>query len=427
MQQQKPVTQEERKRKMLLVLPLFFLPFAFLLFYSLGGGHSGTPAATQQTGINTTLPAPQLETKPSDKLSLYKQADQDATRLTTSPALDPFAGDLFGPKTDTPASPTGHTYGYHPASPADSYAPRKSDLTQNEAKVQARLAALQQAINNADTANTRRVPLPPASLSPFPGLPMPAYPVMPADTLTRSPELDQLNSMLEKVLDVQHPARVNERLKAASEKDPSRVYRVTKAQPQLTDEWTPAAHVPDSNMTIHSLRRRLTQANRFFELADEDDDQGVPNTIPAVVHQSQSVVSGATLKLRLTDDIYIKGKAIPKGTFVYGVCELSGERLKVHIDKIVSMTSVYPVSLSVFALDGLEGIYIPGAISRDVSKQGTDQALQSMQLATMNQSLGAQAAASGMETVKNLLQKKVRLIRVTVKADQPVLLYADHE
>lgn len=427
MQQQKTTTQEERKRKMLLVLPLFFLPFVLLLFYSLGGGHTSPSAAGQPIGINTTLPAPQLETKPSDKLSLYKQADQDAARLT-NPALDPFAGDLFAAtKADSAASPAAHAYGYHPGPPVEIYSPRKSDLAQNEAKVQARLAALQQAIDHADTANSRKVAMPPASLSAFPGLPLPPYPVTPADTPSRSPELDQLNSMLEKVLDVQHPERVNERLKAASEKDPSKVYRVTKAPPQLTDEWTQAAHATDSNYTIQSLRRRLSASSRFFELSEEEDDQGTPNTIQAVVHQSQTVVSGATIKLRLTDDIYIRGKLIPKGTFIYGICELSGERLKIHIDKIVSMTSVYPVSLSVYAPDGLEGIYIPGAISRDVSKQGTDQALQSMQLATMGQSLGAQAAASGMETVRNLLQKKVRLIRVTVKADQPVLLYPDRE
>ena len=31
-------TQEERKRKMLLILPLLLLPFLALAFYALGGG-----------------------------------------------------------------------------------------------------------------------------------------------------------------------------------------------------------------------------------------------------------------------------------------------------------------------------------------------------------------------------------------------------
>jgi hypothetical protein len=44
-------TQEERKRKMLLVLPLLLLPFLALAFYALGGG-TGNVAARESAGQN---------------------------------------------------------------------------------------------------------------------------------------------------------------------------------------------------------------------------------------------------------------------------------------------------------------------------------------------------------------------------------------
>jgi len=427
MQQDKLVNQDDRKRKMLLVLPLLFLPFIILLFYSLGGGKSKPKDETDKRGINTNLPSAQIDnSKPSDKLSVYKQADQDADKLGIGPALGPSS--LFAQESeDTPVKDHAPSYAPHPGAPDNTPYHSRSRLEENEAKVRSRITTLQQVIRAADDSAVRVKPpeqSPMLSLSTFPGLPSGANSNAAADT-ERDPEMKQLNDMLEKVLDVQHPERVQSRIREASQKDPTRVFRVTTTNPQGTDDWTASAATPDSLKKLASAR--LGSTTRFFELDGAAEEDNIPNTIEAVIHQTQVLVSGATVKLRLTNDIFVQGHEIRRGTFVFGICELNGERLKVHIDKIASGASVYPVSLSVYGLDGLEGIYVPGAISRDASKQGADQALQSMQLASMSQSLGAQAAASGMETVKSLLQKKVRLIRVTIKADQPVLLYADHQ
>lgn len=81
-----------------------------------------------------------------------------------------------------------------------------------------------------------------------------------------------------------------------------------------------------------------------------------------------------------------------------------------------------PVALSVYDMDGMAGIYIPGAITRDVAKQSTDNALQSVALNSLDPSIGAQAASAGIETAKTLISKKVKLVRVTVKAGYQILL-----
>src|SRR5690606_14150569 len=108
--------------------------------------------------------------------------------------------------------------------------------------------------------------------------------------------------------------------------------------------------------------------------------------------------------------------------FLYGVCALNGERLTISINSIHHANQILPVSLSVFDLDGLEGIYIPGAIARDVAKQSSNQAVQGLQLGSLNPSLEMQAASAGIETAQNLIAKKTRLIKVTVKAGYRVLL-----
>ncbi|NNU33681.1 conjugative transposon protein TraM [Mucilaginibacter sp. S1162] len=128
------------------------------------------------------------------------------------------------------------------------------------------------------------------------------------------------------------------------------------------------------------------------------------------------------IKLRLLDGVYINGKLIPKGSFVYGTCALNNERLEIKIASIRYLNNILPVSLSVYDLDGMEGLYVPGSIGRDAAKNGVGDAVQSMQLLSMDQSVGAQAASAGVEAAKGLFNHKVKQIKVKVKAGYQVLL-----
>jgi hypothetical protein len=73
-------------------------------------------------------------------------------------------------------------------------------------------------------------------------------------------------------------------------------------------------------------------------------------------------------------------------------------------------------------MDGLSGIHIPGAITRDVAKQSADRSMQTIGLTSLDPSWQAQAAGAGIEAAKTLVSRKVKLIKVTVKAGYQVLL-----
>ncbi len=216
------------------------------------------------------------------------------------------------------------------------------------------------------------------------------------------PQIQQMNAMLEKILDIQHPERLQQQLRLQSLKNRGRVYPVTGP-----DE---IAHTGFNTSGFYGLDDNATV-----------DSAALP-AIPAVVQETQTVTSGATIKLRLTEDVMVNGTLIPKNNFVYGSCNVDGERLKISISGIRFNNSLFPVGLSVYDLDALEGIRVPGAIGRDASKEGADRGVQSMQLMSLDPSLGAQAASAGLEAVKGFASKKVKLVRVTVKAGYPVLL-----
>ena len=146
------------------------------------------------------------------------------------------------------------------------------------------------------------------------------------------------------------------------------------------------------------------------------------NAIQAVVHETQTVVNGSTVKLRLVNDVYINGIIIPKDHFLFGTTVLNGERLAIKINSIRYNQSLFPVELSVYDMDGLDGIYIPGAITRDVAKQSAEHSIQSVGLSSLDPSWSAQVASVGVDAAKSMFSKKAKMIKVTVKAGYQVLL-----
>lgn len=202
---------------------------------------------------------------------------------------------------------------------------------------------------------------------------------------------------MDKILDIRHPDRVKDRMKEKQAEELSNVFPVFSAA------------------TID------TTINGFFGI-DKNAISIQSNAIEAVVNENRVLVNGAVIKLRLLQDIYINGSKIPIGNFVFGTVSLNGERLEIDINSIRYGNSLFPVKMVAYDMDGISGIYVPGAITRDVVKQSADNSLQLMELSTFDPSLKAQAAAAGINTVKSLLSKKVKQVKVIVKAGYKVLL-----
>jgi len=205
------------------------------------------------------------------------------------------------------------------------------------------------------------------------------------------PEMEQLNGMLDKIMDIQHPERVSER--------------------------------PSSNGPVYTVTFSGEPAvSGFFGLTEDLPVPPSDNAFAAVIADAQTLVSGAVIKMRLTQEMMINGQTIPSDQLVYGLAQLNGERLLVDITQIRLGQLILPVKLSVFDQDGLPGLYIPGAITRDVAKQSAGQSMSQWGLTTFDPSIGAQAAGAGIQAAKTLLQKKVQQVRVTVPVGYAVFL-----
>lgn len=342
-------TKRKNKRKVLLFLPILVLPFLALAFYTMGGGmgNTGTGPQAVQKGINTDLPdATFKKEEPLDKMGFYQQTDRDSANK-----------DENGIK-----------------NVADRLGFNGQEVDPQTQQINQKLEALNREINRpAETANYRST----ASAA----RPQPSTMKSDVDRLealmknmqegkTEDPEMEQLTGMLDKIMAIQNPGLMQEKLK--------------QQQPASSD----------------SLFR----------------------AIPAALMDNQKAVQGAIIKLRLQDSIRLNGQFIPKGHILFGTCRITNQRLLLDIKNIRLGTSIIPVDLSVYSLDGMPGIDAPEAQLTDALNGGADDAIRNVQFMGLDQSIGAQVAGAGIEAAKGLFSKKINSIKVKLKAGQSILL-----
>jgi hypothetical protein len=338
-------TKQKDKRKVLLRLPLLVLPFMALAFHAMGGGKGNLlPEDLVSKGINTSLPDASFKKEtPKDKMGIYNLTGKDtsANENGIESVADRLGFNAIGQ--DQQAQQI-----------KQKLEQLNNEIAKPSPKVTASSSSIRQQPNGMKN-DVDRLEMLMNSMQSGKG----------SDT-----EIEQMNSMLQSIMDIQHPERVRQRY--------------------------------------------------IDQVADSPDS--LFKAIPAVIVDNQKVLQGATIKLRLLDSVKLNGQIIPKGQFIYGICNIANQRLLLDIKTIRLGNRIIPVDLSVYSLDGIRGIEAPEALLTDAINGGSDDAVRNIQLMGLDQSMGAQIAGAGIEATKNLFSKKVKRIKVKLKAEYPILL-----
>ncbi|MBI3137222.1 MAG: conjugative transposon protein TraM [Sphingobacteriales bacterium] len=395
----KKIFQLKGKNKWMLALIGLVFCSSVVLGYKILFSSSEEKPAEGEKGLNPDLPGARLKGEENmDKLSFYEQAEKDSAKMEELMRNDPY----YQSKADT-VEPSINELEELTEGAASKYnrrlrlSPYQEVKSAPEAEVLRKLSILQKELDKGNETASEEM----ESEKPSPGsngldtdlgkLEGMISQLRPSDE--GDPEINQLSSVMDKILDVQHPERVKEKL----------------------------AKIQEAVYAVRSHSGGDTISDGFYSWSEEKETEQ-PNTIEAVVHGDQVLVNGSVIKFRLLAPVYIRGSCIAAGAFVNGLVSLNNERLEIVINAIRSGKSVYSIQLEVFDLDGLPGIYIPGAITREAAKQSAEQSMQILELRAMDPGIKAQAAATGVGAIKNLLSKKVKLLKVMVKSGYQVLL-----
>ncbi|BBE16306.1 conjugative transposon protein TraM [Aquipluma nitroreducens] len=149
-------------------------------------------------------------------------------------------------------------------------------------------------------------------------------------------------------------------------------------------------------------------------------DTAVP-VIEAEVYETTTVLTGNRVKLRLLEEAWLNGVKIPANTFLYGICEVSNERLQIEVLQIPVVEKFVPVQVTVCDLDGLPGLYVPDNASRKVAKEVGSSANTSSMFGASNNPLTYMGMQAADKTAQSIL-RMIKIKKVTIKKNTLVYL-----
>ena len=357
-----------RTRRFYVVLPLLVIPFITIAFWLMGGGRVASAVTDHKTGLNTVLPdAHNGKDSGRDKMSFYEMATADSAKRNEQLRNDPN----FQAKNIAPADEQVHA------------------LEFQEQKISGIRERIKMPVFKEIDNNPVENYVPPVSNQ---------RPKAQVD-----PDLEAINQTIEKLAALQNPAKPADKTVSVKNKEVLSV--------NASDQ---------DDVSYFGKGTKQVEGKQF--LNDNGSGQKTVVSFAAVVPMEQELQTGSVIKLQLKQSITVAGTIIPAGTSVHGTVSIENERLFVHIGSIQFGNAVYPVALSVFDLDGIEGIHVPGSVSREVMKSTAEQSLQSVNVLSMDPSIKTQALTAGIDAAKNLLGRKVKVVRATVTAGYGVLL-----
>ncbi|OLY94215.1 Bacteroides conjugative transposon TraM protein [Cnuella takakiae] len=394
---------EQRRRKALLVLPVLVVPFITLGFWALGGASSSQADENSAAGMNLSLPQTTGKKEVGlDKLRFYEAADQDSMEWRRKLTQDRYS---MGLSEDPVSITNGDNNAYDPAPPIS-----EQNHAATERLIYQRLGAINRQVSEAEhdrsskeLLDAKELPVQASMGTSVRFAPKEAEPE--ADK-----ELSELNQMMDKILDIQHPDRAKARQQQV---DTPANYSKSQA----------VSSKPDIRIAYFGVNKALNKPDDHFYIPKVA--QGLEKQEPglvAIIHNQQEVLDGSVVQFRLLQTFYLNGVAVPAGTMVHGTASIRGDRLQVAVTSIVLQDKLYPAVFKVYDLDGMEGLRIPGSLVRNTINESVENSFQSLSMLSMDPSLRGQAAAAGIQAVKSLAGKKARQVRVVLPSGYQVLL-----
>lgn len=168
--------------------------------------------------------------------------------------------------------------------------------------------------------------------------------------------------------------------------------------------------------------------NRGFYTAGSTQQIVQPkNSIKACVHDEQTVVGETGVRLRLLEAAQTPNRTIPKGTIVTANAKFQTGRLQLKITSIELEGNIIPVDITIYDLDGQQGLYVPYSPEMNALTEMAGNMSQNTGTSVMlTQSAGQQVAADlsrgVVQGISGYFAKKVKTPKVTLKAGHQVFL-----
>ena len=151
------------------------------------------------------------------------------------------------------------------------------------------------------------------------------------------------------------------------------------------------------------------------------------NTLKVVVDRTTVLKEGDNVVLRLLESAKVQGLRIPRQSRLIAVAKIEGNRMHLLVKSIEVDAHIIAVKLSAYDTDGQEGVYIPGSEDINALKEvganiGGSMGTSFTFASSAKDQIISEAARGVMQGASQLLQKKLRTIKVTLKGGYRLFL-----
>lgn len=408
--------QEIQKRKKMLVYPLFGLLFigAMWLIFA----PSGRKEEQQPDGFNSELPVPKDEAIVGDKRTAYEQEAMQNKQNEKMRSLQDFAFTLTEEEDrKTQVTPESQV------AVADSY--NYGSGSRNTSTIQSSANAYQDVNRQLNDWYE--------------------HPATNTDKQQAQLEKDERIQELEKQLAEKSAA--DQQLELIEKSYAIAAKYMPSGQPEQAQtvdntislkEKIVAKPVSQVHQSVVSLLATPMENGEFLEQYGKPRNMGFitatgnetvtdKNSIRASVYQTVTISNGKEMQLRLLEPMRVGDRLVPANTILTGSAKLGGERLHITITSIQYADNVIPVEIEVYDMDGMQGISVPNsdeitALKEIAANMGTSMGSS----ITITDDAGSQLAAdlgrSAIQGTSQFFNKKMREVKVTLKAGYKVLL-----
>lgn len=185
------------------------------------------------------------------------------------------------------------------------------------------------------------------------------------------------------------------------------------SQPMSDTDFIAEYGTKARNMGFHSLTNTAAPTMR--------------NTLKVVVDRTTTLKEGDNVVLRLLETAKVQGLRIPRQSRLIATAKIEGNRMHLLIKSIEVDGHIISVKLSAYDTDGQEGVYIPGSEDLGALKEvganiGGSMGTSFTFASSAKDQIISEAARGVMQGASQLLQKKLRTVKVTLKGGYRLFL-----
>ena len=198
------------------------------------------------------------------------------------------------------------------------------------------------------------------------------------------------------------------------------------------------AFTPAKKNAVSALYREPTDSaflanwnearNRGFYTAGTNEQVQQPkNSIRAVVQETQTIMEDSDVKLRLLEPAHITNRIIPQGTTITARAKFGSNRLQLKVTSIELDGYFMPVDITVYGLDGQQGLSVPyspemNALTQIASNMSQTSGTSIMMTRSAGQQMAGDLSRGVVQGISGYFSKKVKTPKVTVKAGHQLFL-----